>query len=57
MRLSNSYLKSQLFEKLATEPINREDKYIHDKLRKWKERIKTNFPGHDVPHDVYCNAT
>ena len=57
MRLGNSYLKSQLFEKLATEPINREDKYIHDKLRKWKERIKTNFPGHDVPHDVYCNAT
>ena len=23
----------------------------------WKERIKTNFHGQDVPYDMYCNAT
>ena len=23
----------------------------------WKERIKTNFHGPDVPYDMYCNAT
>ena len=23
----------------------------------WKERIKTNFHGQNVPYDMYCNAT
>ena len=23
----------------------------------WKERIKTNFHGQDVPYDMYCNVT
>ena len=23
----------------------------------WKERIKTNFHGQDVPYDIYCNVT
>ena len=23
----------------------------------WKERIKINFHGQDVPYDMYCNAT
>ena len=22
----------------------------------WKERIKTNFHGQDVPHEMYCYA-
>ena len=22
----------------------------------WKERIKTNFHGQNVPYDMYCNA-
>ena len=35
----------QLFEKLTTEPIKGEDKYVHGKLKTWKERIKTNFRG------------
>ena len=26
-------------------------------LKMWKERIKTNFHGQDVPYDMYCNAT
>ena len=47
----------QLFEKLATGPIKGEDKYIHGKLKMWKEHIKTNFYGQDVPYDIYCNAT
>ena len=49
--------ESQLFEKLVTEPIQREGKYVHGKLKTWKERIKTNFHGQVVPHDMYCNAT
>ena len=40
---------SQLFQKLVTEPIKGEDKYVHGKLKTWKERIKTNFYGQDVP--------
>ena len=47
----------QLFEKLATEPIKRGGRYVYGKLKAWKERIKTNFHGQDVPHNMYCNAT
>ena len=50
-------VESQLFEKLATGPIKGEGKYVHDKLKTWKDRIKTNFHGQDVPYDMYCNAT
>ena len=48
-------VKSELFEKLATEPIK--GKYVYGKLKTWKERIKTNFRGQHVPYDMYCNAT
>ena len=48
-------VESQLFEKLVTEPIK--GKYVYGKLKTWKERIKTNFHGQDVPYDMYCNAT
>ena len=50
-------VESQLFEKLATELIKREDSYVHGKLKSWKERIKTNLHGQDVPYDMYSNAT
>ena len=50
-------VESQLFEKMATEPIKREGKYVHEKLKTWKEHIKANFHGQDVPYDMYCNAT
>ena len=50
-------VESQLFEKLATEPIKREGKYVDGKLKIWKERIETNFQGQDVPYDMYCNVT
>ena len=52
-----SEVESQLFQKLATKPIKREGKYVHEKLKTWKERIKTNFHGQDVPYDMYCNVT
>ena len=42
-------VESQLFEKLVTEPI------IGGEA--WKERIKTNFHGQDVPYQMHCNAT
>ena len=48
-------VESQLFEKLATEPIK--GKYVRGKLKAWKESIKTNFHGQDVPYDMFCNAT
>ena len=52
-----SEFESQLFEKLAIEPIKGEGRYVNGKLKTWKERIKTNFYGQDVPYDMYCNAT
>ena len=48
-------VKSQLFEKLATEPIK--GKYVRGKLKTRKESIKTNFHGQDVPYNICCNAT
>ena len=42
--------ESKLFEKLATEPIK--GKYVYGKLKTWKESIKTNFHGKDVPYDM-----
>ena len=47
--------ESQLFEKLAREPIKGE--YVRGKLKTWKEIIKTKFHGQDVPSNTYCNAT
>ena len=32
-------VESQLFEKLATEPIKGEGKYVYGKLKMWKERF------------------
>ena len=33
-------VESQLFKKLATGPIKGESKYVHGKLKMWKECIK-----------------
>ena len=49
-------VESQLLEKMATEPIKREGRYVNDKLKTWKECIKTNFHGQDVPYNMRCNA-
>ena len=48
-------IESQLFQKLATEPIKGNN--VRGKLKTWKERIKTNFYGQDVPYDMYWAAT
>ena len=50
-------VKSQLFEKMLTEPIKREGRYVNGKLKMWKERIKRNFHGQDAPYNMHCNAT
>ena len=50
-------VESQLFEKLATEVIEVKGSYVYGKLKMWKERLKTNFHGEDVPYNMYCNAT
>ena len=49
--------ESQLFEKMVTEPIKREGRFVNGKLKTWKEHIKTNFHGQDVPYNMHCNAT
>ena len=49
-------MESQVFEKLVTGPIKGEGKYVHGKLKTWKDCIKTNFHGQDVPYDMHCNA-
>ena len=49
-------VESHLFEKLVTEPIIREGRYVNGKLKRWKESIKTNFHGQHVPYDMHCNA-
>ena len=38
-------------------PIKGEGKDIPSKSETWKERIKTNFLGQDVPYDMHCNET
>ena len=43
-------VESQLFEKMATEPIKREGRYVSGKLKTWKERIQANVHGQDVPY-------
>ena len=50
-------VESQLFQKLATEPIKVKGMYVHGKLKTWKELIKTNFHGQEVPYDMYCFGT
>ena len=34
-------IQSQLLEKMATEPIKREGRYVNGKFKTWKECIKT----------------
>ena len=48
---------SQLFEKMATEPIKKEGRYVNGKLKTLKKCIKTTFHGQDVPYNIHCNAT
>ena len=50
-------VESKLFEKLVTEPIKKEGRHVNRKLKTWKEQIKTNFHGQDVPYDMHCNTT
>ena len=50
-------IESQLFEKMVTELIEREGRYVNGNLKTWKERIKTNFHGQDVPYNMHYNAT
>ena len=42
---------------MATESIKKEGRYVNGKLKTWKERIRINSHGQDVPYNMYCNAT
>ena len=50
-------IESQLFEKIVTEPIKKESKYVNGTLKMWKEPLKTDFRDQDVPYNMHCNAT
>ena len=50
-------VESQVFEKLATEPIKGGNRHVYGMLKTWKERIKTNFHDQDVPYDMHYNVT
>ena len=50
-------VESQLLEKMATEPIKKEGRSANGKLKMWKERIRTNFHGQDIPYNMHYNAT
>ena len=43
-------------EKLKTELIEGEDKYMKGKLKTWEKHIITNFHVQGVPLNIYCNA-
>ena len=47
-------VESQLFEKLATEPIKGNN--VRGKLKTWKKEIRKIFHGQIVPYDMHCNA-
>ena len=47
----------QLFEKMRTESIKKDDRYVNGKLNTWKECTKTNFYGQGVPYNIHCNTT
>ena len=49
-------IELQLFEKVLTEPIKREGRCGNGKLKIWKECIKTNFHGQDVPYNIHGNV-
>ena len=49
-------VESQLFEKMSTEPIRKEGRYLNGNLKTWKEIIRTDFHGQDVPYNMHCNA-
>ena len=50
-------IESQLFEKIVTEPIKKESKYVNGTMKMWKEQLKTDFRDQDVPYNMHCNAT
>ena len=50
-------IESHLFEKMATESIKKEGRYVNGKLKTWKECIRTDFDGQDVAYNIHCNAT
>ena len=50
-------VEPQLFEKLTTGLMKGEGRYVHGKLKTWKERIKANIDGQNIPYDMYCSTT
>ena len=47
----------QLCEKLTTETINGQGKYMNGERKTWKEPIKTIFHDQDILYDMCCIAT
>ena len=56
-RTIQNRVEVQLRENMSKEPINAEGKFKNDKLKTWKERIKTNFCCQNILCNIYCNTT
>ena len=49
-------VEEQLFITCASEPV-KEGCYLHSKVKVWKDKIRTDFHGKDIPYNQYCEAT
>ena len=41
------------FHSMSLKKPGREDRYSDGKLKTWKEHIRTNFHGQDVPYNIH----
>ena len=51
-------VEPQLLEKLVTEPIKKESRYVNGKLKTWKKRHKNKFSWSNcsIRHALQCNG-
>ena len=50
------YVKEQLFVTFTSEPL-KEGCYLNAKLNVYKDQIRTDFHGEEIPYNQYCKAT
>ena len=49
-------VEEQLFVTFTSEPL-KEGCYLNAKLNVYKDKIRTNFHGEEIPYNQYCKAT
>ena len=56
LKLKNK-VEMHLIEKLTTQPLKGESKYMNSELKTWKEHIKTCFHVQNIRHVLQCNSS